>query len=222
MNLPAILFSNDLLWLCNLLFMVLMYRAFRLANWRELFNNHLRFNALIGLVLGITIFWQLNAGVRPGFNFHLLGATLFLLMFGWPIALITLTAIMLGTWIYSGIDFLSLGLNGLLMLAIPIFVSQGLLYIGRRFLPKNLFVFVLFNGFLCAGFAMGIMMFATTMILLGFTDYTMSEIQYHYFIPAPILIFAEAFGTGSIATAFTVAQPEAMKNFSVADYITGK
>ena len=222
MNLPAILFRNDLLWLCNLLFMALMYRAFQLANWRELFDNNLRFNALVGLMLGITIFWQLNAGVRPGFNFHLLGATLFLLMFGWPIALITLTAIMIGTWIYSGIDILSLGLNGLLMLAIRIFVSEGLLHISRRFLPKNLFVFVLFNGFFCAGFAMGILMLVTTMVLLGFTGYTMSEIQYHYFIPAPILIFAESFGTGALSTAFTVAQPEAMKNFSVADYITGK
>ncbi len=222
MNLPAILFSNDLLWLCNLLFMILIFRAFRLANWRELFDNNQRFNALIGLGLGITIFWQLNAGVRPGFNFHMLGATLFLLMFGWPIALITLTAIMLGTWIYSGINFLSLGINGFLMLAIPIFVSQGLLYIGRRFLPKNLFVFVMFNGFFCAGFAMATMMLATTMVLLGFTGYTLSEIQYHYFIPAPILIFAESFGTGALSSAFTVAQPEAVKNFSVADYISGK
>ncbi len=222
MNLPASLFASDWLWLGNLIFMVLLARALQFAQWRELLDNSIRFNALVGLLFGISVLWQLSAGIRPGFNFHLVGATLFLLMFGWPIALIALALVMLGTWIYADMDLITLGINGLLMLAIPMLFSEWLLRFSQRNLPKNLFLFVLLNGFACAGFAMMLMMAATTLVLLALSHYTWVEIRYHYLIPAPILIFAEAFATGAMITAFTVSQPEAVKNFSEKDYLTGK
>jgi len=222
MNLPASLFSNDFLWLANILFLALFIRAAKHAQWRKLLNNGIRFNALIGLILGISLFWQLNAGIRPGFNFHLLGATLFVLMFGWRIALVILTLVMLGTWTYSDLNPVSLGLNGLVMLAIPIIFSEWLLRISQRYLPKNLFMFVLLNGFFCAGIAIAVMMAATSLLLLWLTQYTWAEIQYHYFIPAPILMFAESFATGAMITGFVVAQPEAVENFSDKDYLEGK
>ena len=222
MNLPAVLFTGDWLWLANLIFVALLARAVRTAGWRELFGNTIRFNALIGLLLAITAFWQLSAGVRPGFSFHLLGATLFVLMFGWQIALIALSLVMLGTWIYTEMDPLALGMNGLLMLTIPILFSEGLLRISQRRLPKNFFMFVLLNGFVCAGLSVIAMIVATTLMLLTFSHYTWADIQYHYLIPAPILIFAESFATGAVITGFTVAQPDAVLNFSDEDYLAGK
>lgn len=222
MNLPAQLFSGDSLLLANYLFAWLLYRAARSAPWRKLLDNTDMINALVGLLFCTGVFWQLNAGIRPGFNFHLIGATLFLLMFGWPIALLSLTLIMFGSWLYTGMDLMTLGINGLLMLAVPMLLSEALLRFCRRYLPKNFFLFVLLNGFACAALSSMLMMAATTLVLLGLTHYTWPQIQYHYLIPAPILIFAEAFATGAVITAFTVAQPEAVMNFSVRDYLTGK
>lgn len=129
----------------------MLARALRSARWRKLLANNIRFNALVRLLFGITVLWQLSAGIRSGFNFHLVGATLFLFMFGWPIALI-----------------------------------------------------------------------ATTLVLLVLSRYTWPEIQYHYLIPAPILILAESFATGAMISAFTVSQQEAVKNFSEQEYLTGK
>jgi len=222
MNLPESLFDSDWLWLCNLMYFLVLIRALQLARWREMFDNTMRTNALIGLLFCTPVFWLLNAGIHPGFNFHLIGATLYLLMFGWPIGLIALTGVMLGTWIYSGISLVTLGINGLLMLAIPMMFSEWLLRLSQRHLPKNFFLFVLFNGFAGSGFATAVMMLVTTLMMLALSRYTWAEIQYHYFIPAPILIFAEAFATGAVITGFTVAQPEAVKNFSVEEYLTGK
>ena len=222
MNLPAQLFPHDSLWLGNLLFFIVLVQALKRVQWRELFGNEIRTNALIALMFATPVFWHLNAGIRPGFNFHLIGSTLFLLMFGWPVALIALSLIMLGTWLYMGMDLTSLGINGLTMLAVPMLFSEVLLRFSQRYLPKNFFIFVLLNGFFSAGMATVMMIIATTLLLLGFTHYTFAEIQYHYFIPAPIITFAEAFATGAFITAFTVSQPEAVKNFSVADYLTGK
>ena len=222
MNLPAQLFASDSLLLANFVFAFLLYQAVRRVPWRTALKNTSMMNALIGLMFCTPVFWHLSAGIRPGFNFHLIGSTLFLLMFGWPIALITLTLVMLGTWIYAGMDLITLGLNGLLMLAVPMLFSEGLLRFCRRFLPKNFFVFVLVNGFACAALATMMMIAATSLVLLGLTHYTWPEIQYHYLIPAPILVFAEAFATGAVITAFTVSHPEAVMNFSEKEYLTGK
>ncbi|MFA6971496.1 MAG: energy-coupling factor ABC transporter permease [Gallionella sp.] len=222
MNLPAQLFSNDSLLLANYAFVWLLYLAVRRAPWRKLLDNTHMMNALIGLMFCTPVFWQLSAGIRPGFNFHLIGATLFLLMFGWPIALICLSAVMLGSWIYAGMDLMTLGLNGCLMLAVPMLFSEALLRFCRRYLPKNFFVFVLVNGFACAALATILMIAATSLVLLALSHYTWPEIQYHYLIPAPILVFAEAFATGAVITAFTVSHPEAVMNFSEKEYLTGK
>ena len=222
MNLPETLFENDWLWLCNLMFFIVLIRALQLARWREMFANTARTNALIGLLFCTPVFWLLSAGIHPGFNFHLIGATLFLLMFGWPIGLIALTGVMIGIWIYSGIDLVTLGVNGLVMLAIPMLFSEWLLRFCQRRLPKNFFIFVLLNGFVSAGIATAAMMLVITLMMLALSHYTWPEIQYHYFIPAPILIFAESFATGAVITGFTVSQPEAVKNFSVEDYLSGK
>jgi uncharacterized membrane protein len=187
-----------------------------------LWNNGLRTNALIGLLLGIFAFWQLSAGIRPGFNFHLLGATLFVLMFGWRIALTMLSLVMLVTWVYRGMPLLTLGINGLLMIFIPVIFSQWVLILSQRYLPKNFFMFVLGNGFLCGGISMMVTIVSVTLTLLLLSPYTWQSIQHNYLIAAPIIMFAEAFTTGAIITAFTVSQPQAVANFSDQDYLVGK
>jgi uncharacterized membrane protein len=100
--------------------------------------------------------------------------------------------------------------------------SEWLLHFSRRNLPKNLFLFVLFNGFACAAFSIVLIVLATSLVLLGLSHYTLAEIQYHYFAPSLIIMITEAFATGMVITAFTVSQPNAVMNFSVEEYLTGK
>ncbi|MFZ5502964.1 MAG: energy-coupling factor ABC transporter permease [Pseudomonadota bacterium] len=222
MNLPAHIFSRDVLWLGNVIYFVWLGRAIWRADWRELWHCGTRFNALIALSLGIFAFWQLSAGIRPGFSFHLIGSTLFVLMFGWRIAAATLTLIMLVTWLRTGADFVSLGLNGLTMILVPVVVTEALLRFSKANLPKNLFMFVLLNGFFCGGAAIALNVMVTTVLFLLFTGYTWPMLQYYYLVASPILAFAEAFATGVMITAFVVAQPDAVKNFSVEEYLDGK
>ena len=222
MNLPAQLFASDWLWLTNFLFGFFLMHALRHAPWRVLLDNSAMVNALVGLLFGTFLMWQFNAGIRPGFNFHILGSTLFVLMFGWQIATTALTLVMLATWLRMDIGLVTLGLNGLIMIGVPVMFTEGLLRFSKRHLPKNLFLFVLLNGFVCAGFSIAINVMATTFTLLILSHYTWAQIQYHYLIPTPILMFTEAFATGMMITAFTVAQPNAMMNFSVEEYLTGK
>jgi len=221
-NLPAQLFNSDLLWLANGIFAYILFRAATRAPWREVLNNAIMVNALVGLVFGAFFFWQMNAGIRPGINFHVLGATLFMLMFGSHVATIALTLIMLASWLRTDAALLSLGLNGLLMISLPVIFSDWLLRFSKRNLPKNLFLFALWNGFACGAFTIVLNVTATVLLLLLFTHYTWPQIQYHYLIPAPIIVLTEAFTTGAMTTAFTVFQPQAVMNFSDEEYINGK
>jgi uncharacterized membrane protein len=221
-NLPAQLFSSDLLWLADGIFAYILYRAATRAPWREVLNNATMVNALVGLTIGAFFFWQMNAGIRPGINFHILGSTLFMLMFGSHVATIAISVVMLATWLRADAALITLGLNGLLMISLPVIFSEWLLRFSKRNLPKNLFLFVLWNGFACGAFSIIMNVTATTLLLLLFTHYTWPQIQYHYLIPAPIITFAEAFTTGMLITAFTVFQPDAVMNFSDEEYINGK
>jgi uncharacterized membrane protein len=221
-NLPATLFNIEWLWLFDLLFAVFLYQALSKADWRKLLDNKTMTNALVGLVIGAFVFWQFNAGIRPGFNFHILGATLFVLMFGWRIAVATLTLIMLVSFFKAGSDWIALGINGLLMIAIPALFTEWLLRFSQQNLPKNLFFYVLWNGFICAGLSIVLNVAATTLLLLLLTHYTWAEVQHHYLIAAPIIMLTEAFMTGMLITSFTVFQPESVESFSDAEYLDGK
>lgn len=222
MNLPAALIGSDWLLLANLGFVYFLFRAVRHAPWRKVTENREMVNALVGLTIGAFLFWQFNAGIRPGFNFHILGSTLFMLLFGWQMAAAVITLVMAATWFRMGLDWAALGLNGLLMIVIPVLFSEWLLRFSQRNLPKNLFLFVLWNGFVCAGLAILLNVVATTLLLLALSPYTWDEVQRSYLIAAPIILLTEAFMTGMLITAFTVFLPEAVMNFSDAEYLDGK
>jgi uncharacterized membrane protein len=120
------------------------------------------------------------------------------------------------------LDWVTLGLNGLLMIAIPVLFSDWLLRFSKQNLPKNLFLFVLFNGFLCGALTIALNVTATTLVLLSMSHYTWAEIQRHYLFIFPVIMLAEGFVTGMLITAFTVFKPEAVMNFSDEEYLAGK
>jgi uncharacterized membrane protein len=222
MNLPPQLFPNDWLWLGNLMFAFLFGRALWQADWRDLLRNGTRTNALVALSIGAFILWQLNAGFRPGLNHHILGTTLFVLMFGWEIAIIALTAVMLATWVRIDMAWTSLGINGISMVIIPALFSEWVLRLSREHLPKNLFLYVLGNGFLCSAFAILLTVLTGSALMLVLGPYNWQLLQHNYLVAAPIIMLAEAFTTGVLITAFTVFQPQAVLNFSDEEYLVGK
>jgi uncharacterized membrane protein len=210
------------LWLANFGFAIILYQAAIRAPWRTLLNNAVMVNAFVAITFGTFVFWQLNAGIRPGINFHILGSTLFMLMFGSHIAIFAITLVMLATWLRTDMTLITLGLNGLLMIALPVKFSEWLLHFSKRNMPKNLFLFVLWNGFACGAISIILNVAATSLLLLLMTHYTWPEIQHHYLVASAVIVVSEAFTTGMLITAFTVFQPESVMHFSDEEYINGK
>ena len=63
---------------------------------------------------------------------------------------------------------------------------------------------------------------AAALTMAALSPYTWQSIQSNYLIAAPIIMLTEAFTTGMLITAFTVFQPDAVMNFSDAEYLDGK
>ena len=71
-------------------------------------------HVFLGAIVILLSVWGIKAGISPGLGFHHLGATLFTLMFGWPLAIIGLTITMLASLLLQASDWSSLGINSLL------------------------------------------------------------------------------------------------------------
>ncbi|MCK4834400.1 MAG: energy-coupling factor ABC transporter permease [Gammaproteobacteria bacterium] len=75
--------------------------------------------------------------VSPGLGFHHLGATLFTLMFGWPLTMLGLAAILLASVLLQHNEIIAIGVNGCLSIAVPVFMSYSVLRSSEKILPDN-------------------------------------------------------------------------------------
>ncbi|HET7833858.1 MAG TPA: energy-coupling factor ABC transporter permease [Gallionella sp.] len=222
MSLPPEIFPPALLWLSNLVFIFLLARAIWFAPWRRLDHSAAQSNAVVGLTLGAFVFWQLSPGVRPGLHHHLLGATLLMLMFGREIAICSLSLVLLASMLYTHADLIAFGINGLVLIALPVFFSELVLRFSQHRLPKHFMIYVLGNGFLCAILAMALVVLATALLLAIFGSYKWSVLFNDYLAFTPVICFAEGFTTGMLITSFVAFKPDAVATFSDEDYLKGK
>ena len=85
--------------------------------------------------------------------------------------------------------------------------------IYQRYLPRNLFVDLLLNGFFGASLAMIWVQFGATGILLGLSDLSWAY-QKQYFLPFVLMLsFPEGFITGAFLTMLVLFQPQWVYTF---------
>ena len=77
MNFPDALFPQA--WALGAVFPLLAawLWSIRTAPWKRLADSA-QLNVWLGTVVLLTLVWSMKAGVKPGLNLHLLGATMFL------------------------------------------------------------------------------------------------------------------------------------------------
>lgn len=222
MNLPYGLVTDLLYWIANLVYAVLLGWAVYCAPWGPLRKDSRRLHVFLGSTVFLLIIWQMTAGLEPGLSYHLLGGTLFMLMFGWQLAFVGVSLVLFGSTINGAADFAALGLNGLLMVAVPVFFSYGILRFAVRFLPHNFFVYVLANGFFTGGLSMLLSVGTASVLMISFSGYTYEMLRQSYLPFAPMMTFAEAFFTGMLAASMALFRPEWIETFDDRRYLAGK
>jgi uncharacterized membrane protein len=221
MTIDSALFTPFTLWVLNLLFGLALLVALRLAPWRK-FRDPEQIHVFLGTTVALLVLWHMEAKVQPGLSFHLLGVTAATLMFGWSLAVISVTLILIGVTLNTGAGWDGFALNALLSGVVPITLTQVLLILIRWYLPKHFFVFVLVNGFLTAGFVGVVSGYLATWLLVASGAYTFTHLDQEVLPFFPLMFLPEAMLNGWLLAILVAYKPEWVYSFSDEQYLKGK
>ena len=222
LHIPSGLVPLELLWLCNLLFGLCICLAVYHAGWRELGANSSQQHVYFGAIALLLLMWGFKAGITPGLGFHHLGATLFALMFNWSRAILGLGVVLVASYLVAQFDWLSLGINGLFSVVLPIAVSIGILRLSWRYLPDNLFIYIFICAFFGAAIAVAASHFGIALVLFYSGAYPWETLWNESIIILPLFMLPEGFITGLLITLFVVYLPNWVRTFDDSRYIEGK
>lgn len=217
MNFPDLLLPTNLLWAANALSALTLIHSLRKAEWRMLSASML--HVFLGACVTLGLLWSIKAGIKPGLNFHVLGATLLTLMFGPYLALIAMALVLLLVTLFGASGLESYGMNFLLMALLPVIVSHAIFRWSDRKLPNHFFIYVMVDGFFAAALAMATLGFATCFILAEAGAYTASYLRSEYLPFYMLMAWSEALLTGMGVTLMAAYRPEWLTTFDDRRYL---
>jgi uncharacterized membrane protein len=220
-NFPANLFPPAWSWLALVLHFVLLAAAMRLAPWRRM-KDQVRLNVWLGAVVSLMLLWNIHTGILPGLGFHLLGASAGTLILGPPLAYLTITLVILGNALAGNLDLWSTPMNALVMGAVPIAVTLGVLRIVERWLPNHFFVYIFAAAFFGPALAMLATGLAATLLLGMSGVYPFTYLLSEYLPWFVLMAWAEAFITGAALTLMVVYLPRGVATFDDSRYLRNK
>ena len=218
MSLPA---DSLPLWvqlISLLIFAAVLGCAVRTAGWCVLKSNGLVPVWLAAIAL-VGFLWNMQIGIRDGLVLHLLGTASLVLIFGPALAVLASSGA-LSISIAAGNSALMLvGVHGLLLIVLPVWVAYAVHRQLRRWLPLNPFVFFLGSGFLGGMLALAAPILVSATLLWGFGVQPGWVIWKDYLTLLPLMLFPEGFVNGAVITALAVWQPHWVRTFNDADYL---
>jgi uncharacterized membrane protein len=200
----------------------LAWRWLMSGDWRRL-AEPIRLNLFLAATVAVLALWQIRTGIQPGLAFHLYGIAALTLMFGFWRATFAGVLILLANAAFGHGSWNALGVDALLVAALPAAVSWGVYRVLEWKLPNHFFVYVLGNGFFGAALSVAAIGLATTALMSVAGVYSLDYLLTHYTPYATLLIsWAEAFSTGMAITVMAVYRPAWLETFDDAKYIQNK
>jgi uncharacterized membrane protein len=190
----------------------------RTAPWRRLADSG-QLNVWLGAVVVLTLLWSMKAGVKPGLNLHLLGATAFTLMFGRQLAIVGFSVVMAAVTLNGAAGWEAYGLNVLLTAVFPCFAADLLLKIVERYLPPNFFCYIFCAAFFGAAVAVVSTGLLATIVLWLAGVYSATMLFEDYFPYFALIGFAEAWLNGAAITLMVVYYPSWVGSFDDRRYL---
>ena len=222
LHIPAQLVPPFVLWTMNILFAGMLIFAVIKIEFRQLLNNRPGQHVYFGAMVMLLLLWGLKAGVSPGLGFHHLGATLFTLMFGWPLAIFGLSVIMITSVLLQHNELIGLGVNGCLSIVVPVLSSYLVLKLVQKYLPDHFFIYIFVIAFFGAGFAVAASRLSSIMLLSLVNAYPDAKLVEESLLYTPLFMFPEMFVTGMLISIFVVYKPDWVLTFDDERYIIGK
>ena len=218
MNLPDHLLPPGWAWVGHVLFILALLWAFRHAPWQRL-KDSAALNLWLGACVTLMALWSVKTGIKPGLNFHLLGATAMTLMFGPQLAILGLTIVLVAITLADMSGWQGFGWNGLIMAALPVAVSHAVLRLEQRKLPRHLFIYIFLNAFFGGALAIAACGLGASLLLVSAGTYPLAYLLHDY-LPYFILMgWSEAITTGMAITMMVVYRPHWVATFDDQTYL---
>jgi uncharacterized membrane protein len=221
-NFPDGLFSNVWAFGAILPYALILLWAVLRAPWRRLGDGG-QLNVWLGTIVVLAVVWSLKAGVKPGLNLHLLGATAFTLMFGRHLALIGLSVVLAAVTLNAALNgvaaWQAFALNALALAVFPVLVAHAILRGVERFLPAHIFVYIFVAAFIGAAVTVAATGALTTGLLWLSGAYAAHVLLYEYLPFYALLGFSEAWFNGAAITLMVVYFPHWVGSFDDRRYL---
>ena len=221
MDIPADLLPPLYLWTAGLAYALLMLAALATAPWSKIRDNEAQ-HIFLGTVVVLSLLWVMRGGIQDGLSFHLLGMTLMCLMFEWQFALIAASLVVAIATASGPAGWEAFGVNLLLMGALPILFTRGVLYGCQRLLPHNFFIYVFVNAFLVGGLSILLAGAASAWLQYAADAQPINSLMRNFVQILPLLMFGEAFINGGTMTLMIAYRPQWVATFHDSWYVSGK
>jgi uncharacterized membrane protein len=197
---------------------LMLAAALSLRPWRML-GGALLTPFLAGLVL-LPWFWMLpqmlpSSLVAGGVSIQLSGATLMTLLLGWPLAVLVLSGVAAVVWLVGHVP-LEVGLSQWVWLGlVPATLTLWLGALLRRWLPPQVFVYILGRGFLgtAASIFLAGLLYESLYHLVGGVGVEQA------LVARWLMAWGDAFLTGMLVSIFVAFKPEWLATWSDTRYL---
>lgn len=220
MNLVVSNIPPHWLWALWLFAVALALMIFRRAGWRMLADST-NLNIFLAATVCVLGLWLIKTGIKPGLNFHLVGATALTLMFRPLFALFSLALLTAAISIWHG-EYAAFAANWLIMGAVPVGMSWLIYRLTDSKLPNHLFIYIFINAFFGAALAIIAVGVASTGFIALAEAYPLKYLLEEYLPYFFLIAFSEAFITGMLITMMVIYKPEWVATFDDKRYLLDK
>jgi uncharacterized membrane protein len=121
------------------------------APWVELFTDSRRQHLLFGTVFALFMLWLVRRDFDTGVSYHFIGLTAVTLLLDWPLAILGGLIAQLALVLLGRQDLIAVGINGALLILLPVLITECCAILVERAQPRNLFVYIFCWGWACSG-----------------------------------------------------------------------
>ncbi|MDD0974260.1 energy-coupling factor ABC transporter permease [Pseudomonas fontis] len=187
--------------------------------WVELFTDRRRQHLLFGTIFALFALWLVRRDFDTGVSYHFIGMTAVTLLLDWPLAILGGFIAQVGLVALGRQDLSAMGVNGLLLIALPVLVTEICAILVERAQPRNLFVYIFVSGFFAAALAALLCLLASLGLLWLDGLFAMPEWLEDFIGYLWLIIFPEAFINGMVISALVVFCPEWLETFNRTRYL---
>ncbi|WP_110856420.1 energy-coupling factor ABC transporter permease [Paraburkholderia silvatlantica] len=175
----------------------------------------------LAIVVAISVLWASNAWLEDGTVLHLLGATLVVTLFDWGLALVAMGVVVGLAALVFDAPWEGVALTFLIFGAVPVAISALLQRACTAWLPRNLFMFIVGQGFVSPAIAVSAAAYLALGTHVALNGGSAITVPAGYAFSVFLLASGEAWFTGMATALIAVYRPAWVTTYDVRRYRLG-